>query len=165
MSKYKLQDIINVFNIIVPTSIADREYFETHSETAKELAHKKRLKEIISKFNREQLYEFMNFVITAKRERFLFMSGGSSCEMFADLNELCRKKDDRIPSIYGDMFLEYCRINPTYYFDYLSKRTIAQIFGDHIDKHLDLAVKTAHVFYRSGLHAAYNFMISEIEKH
>ena len=163
MRGYTTSDFSEFINIFFPTVLADRKYFASHTETVQDIASKKQLRETIAKFTREQLQIFMAFIIQEKRAHFLFLSAYSSSEMLAALNEESRKKDNSIPSIYGNEFLEYVRAHPVYYFDYLSKKTIAKIFCDHIDKHICLAAKVAKVFYRSGYDAACDFVRSELD--
>ena len=165
MKEYSAMELGRFFNRAIRTLIADSDYFASHTETSQDLVAKKQLRETVFKFSREQLYNFMAFVIRAKHECFLFMSYEGSAAMFADLNEACRKKDDNVPSIYGDRFKEFVQSHPAYYYNYLSNKTIAQIFCDHIDKHINLAAKTAKVFYRSGPYAARDLVVSELYRH
>lgn len=165
MKEYSAMELGRFCNYAISTLLADKDYFASHTDTSQDLAAKKQLRETVFKFSREQLCDFMAFVIRAKRECFLFMSFEGSAAMFADLNEACRKKDGNVPSIYGDKYKEFVQSNPAYYHNYLSKKTIAQIFCDHIDKHINLAAKAAKVFYRSGPYVARDMVVSELDRY
>ena len=50
------------------------------------------------------------------------------------------------------------------FFDYLSKKKIAEIFCDHIDKDIKLAEKAAHIFCKSGIKEAGEYVNAELRR-
>lgn len=142
----------------------DKEYFILHIEPVEDHSSKQLLKTYLDKFSKKQLMEFMIFVIGCRRECDLFLSNNGSVKLWATLNMKCVEKDSCVPSIQERGYEEFAAQNPLYSFDYLSKKTIATIFYDHIDKNITLAGKAAKVFYNSGINAAYDCVNSALSK-
>ena len=79
--------------------------------------------------------------------------------MWEDFNRECRKIDQTIPS---EMDLPAGKAliskDPLYFFDYLSKKDIANILCDAIDLDVSLAGSVAKKFYKCGEEATLNYL-------
>ena len=132
--------------------------------TQVDLSSKRMLKDHLCRFNCEQLKMFMGLVIKGRLQAMLFVSIGSSLDLWETLNEKCREKDPTVPVCNTQEYIVRYSKNPYYYFDYLSKKTIVQVFCDHIDKDIKLAEKAAYLFYKTGIEAACNYINAELRR-
>jgi len=114
---------------------------------------------ILKRFDEAQLKEFIRIVILYRVNYGLFISNTSSDDMWEDFNRECRKIDQTIPS---EMDLPAGKAliskDPLYFFDYLSKKDIANILCDAIDLDVSLAGSVAKKLYKCGEEATLNYL-------
>ena len=140
----------------------DKDYFEYRINRANEIPNKQLLKLYLEKFNCSQILEFWGFIINARYNYDLFMSNESATHMLTTFNAMCRKKDTSIPGIWEPRYEAYIAKNPAYHFKYLSKKTIVKVFCDHIDKDTRLAGEAAREYYKFGVDAARNYVMTKL---
>ena len=129
-----------------------------------DFSSKTMLRNYLYSFNCKQLKIFIRFVIQGRREARLFISNVSSFQFWTTIGEECRKKNPTDPRLQAKYLCESFGGNSFYFFDYLSKKKIAEIFCDHIDKDIKLAEKAAHIFCKSGIKEAGEYVNAELRR-
>ena len=140
----------------------DVEYFQSKIEMDSDNTSKTLLKTYLELFNRNQLREFVGFVINGRLKCDLFISNYSSNELWKKLNDMCKERDNAVPGIWEPGHSALVAKNPLYHLDYLNEKTVANTFCEHIDKDIELASQAAKVYYERGVEAAYNYVKNEL---
>lgn len=142
----------------------NQEYFEAQLAISEVPVNKEFIKNHLNGLTRKQLEKFITFVIEGRLHYGLFISNASSTDMWAELNERCVRKDSRIPRLdrvdYGDLRPK----DPFYYFDYLSKQVIVDVFCNHIDKDAALMEAAVVAFCDSGILGLRKCVITELQR-
>ena len=107
----------------------------------------------------------MGFVIKGRLNCDLFISNHSSNELWKTLNDMCKERDNTVPGIWEPGHSALVAKDPLYHLNYLSKKTVANTFCEHIDKDIELASQAAQVYYECGVEAAYNYVKNELPRH
>lgn len=157
-----LNQIVGMIHLVKSTF--DKEYFEAQLAVSEVPVNKEFVKNHLNGLTRKQLVKFITFVIEGRLHYGLFISNASSVDMWAELNERCVRKDSRIPILdrvdYGDLRPK----DPFYYFDYLSKQVIVDIFCNHIDKDAALMEAAVVAFCDSGILGLRKCVITELQR-
>lgn len=157
-----LNQIVGMIHLVKTTF--DKEYFEAQIAVFETPVNREFIKNHLNSLTRKQLEKFITFVIEGRRNYGLFISNASSVDMWTELNERCVRKDSSIPRLdrvdYGNLRPK----NPMYYFDYLSKQVIVDIFCNHIDKDSDLIESTVAAFCKSGISGLQKCVIDELQR-
>ena len=164
-SKITAEDYLHFFSVELAYLIKryfDKEYFEMRCKEKQDLSSKKKLKDSVKKMDKETLKEFVKFIITERHTHNLFVSNDSSVNMWKDLNDRCVKRDGRVPALSSVEHNLFSKTDPLYHFRFLSKKTIAEVVCNHIDKDIELATKVANKFYKSRATAARECMLFEL---
>ena len=157
-----LNQIVGMIHLVKTTF--DKEYFESQIAISEAPMNKEFVKNHLNSLTRKQLEKFIAFVIEARCNYNLFISNVSSTNLWAKLNERCVRKDNRIPKIDRVDYSELRPKNPFYFFDYLSKQIIVDIFCDHIDKDASLMESAVVAFCDSGISGLRECVISELQR-
>lgn len=145
---------------LIKTSF-DESYFKEQIARRRNhvVGNKDTLRNYLKRFDEAQLKEFIRIVILYRVNYGLFISNTSSDDMWEDFNRECRKIDQTIPS---EMDLPAGKAliskDPLYFFDYLSKKDIANILCDAIDLDVSLAGSVAKKLYKCGEEATLNYL-------
>ena len=142
----------------------DCDFFKLHLAEQKDFSNKKQLSYYLNKFSCERLKEFIALIIKARHVGDLFMSNDSSTDFWKTLNDKCMEIDSSVPDMQNPEYGEAIGGRVFYQFDYLSKKTIARFFCEHIDKDIQLAEKVAHAFYAYGDDAAVRLVNAELRR-
>lgn len=129
----------------------DREYFEEQLAVTEEPVNKEVVKGYLDALDCEHLKDFVAQVVWGRREYGLFISNSASVHLWAELNARCIRKDKRIPSLDRADYYALAPKDPLYYFDYLSREEIVDVFCDHIDKDAALIESATKAFCDSGV--------------
>ncbi|MBQ3202272.1 MAG: hypothetical protein IJB36_01360 [Clostridia bacterium] len=129
----------------------DREYFEEQLAVTEEPVNKEVVKGYLDALDCEHLKEFVAQVVWGRLKHGLFISNSTSVHLWAELNARCVRKDKRIPSMDRVDYHALAPKDPLYYFDYLSREEIVDVFCDHIDKDAALIESAAKAFCDSGV--------------
>ena len=157
-----LNQIVGMIHLVKTTF--DKEYFKSQAVISEVPVNKEFIKKHLESLPRKQLEKFISFVIEGRRKYGLFISNASSTDLWAELNERCVRKDSRIPRLDRVDYGELRPKNPFYYFDYLSKQVIVDIFCNHIDKDASLIESAVVSFCDSGISGLRNCVIAELQR-
>lgn len=140
----------------------DEEYFKEQVDRRRNSAvpgNKDKLKMYMKRLDEEQLKEFLCMMVHSRRHYGLFISETSSAAFWEEIHNACRKAGCNVPLNFstteGERFLEN---NAFYFFDYLSKNTIANLLCGAIDLDVAFASSVAKKFYRCGGEATLNYI-------
>ncbi len=157
-----LNQIVGMIHLVKTTF--DKEYFESQLSISETPVDKEFVKKHLNNLTRKQLKKFITFVIEGRRNYGLFISNASSTDLWAELNERCVRKDSRIPRLDRIDYVEFRPKNPFYYFDYLSKQVIIDIFCNHIDKDAVFIESAVVAFCDSGISSLRKCVITELQR-
>lgn len=157
-----LNQIVGMIHL-VKTSF-DKEYFESQLAISEAPMNKEFIKNHLNGLTRKQLEKFITFVIEGRLHYGLFISNASSVDMWAELNERCVRKDSRIPRLDRTDYGERRPKNSFYFFDYLSKQVIVDVFCDHIDKDIPLMEAAVVAFHDSGIFGLCKCVMAELQR-
>lgn len=157
-----LNQIVGMIHLVKTTF--DKEYFDAQVAVSEAPMNKEFVKNHLSNLTCKQLKNFIAFVIEGRLNYGLFISNTSSTDMWAELNERCIHKDNRIPKMDRTDYTKLRPKDPLYCFDYLSKRVIVDIFCNHIDKDAALMEAAVVAYRNSGLSGLRDCVNAELQR-
>ena len=122
---------------------------------------KEKLKQNLMKLNKEQFKIFWGMLVHYWLPDRLFISNQNFLNLWCELNLLCYQSDESFPSPYDDhnLIKSFCEAHPYYFIDILPLETVAKLFAEYCDEHLDVLARVVRILSRQGSRAAHRYIM------
>ena len=115
----------------------------------------------LSELDTKHFKVFYGILVHCRAHGYHFISTEKFFKLWCELNALCYEADKSFPNPYVDRQLlkTYCHNHPYYFIDILPLETVAKLFAEYCDEHLDVLARFVRILSRQGSRAAHRYIM------